>query len=246
MNVYHKIIEKFSQGQKQLAVLIDPDKAEEQFLQKICVLSENKGVDFLLIGGSLLMKSNMDFCIAYLKKNCKLPLILFPGNIMQLHQDADAILFISLISGRNPDLLIGKHVIAAPFIKQYHLETIPTGYMLIESGNTTTALYMSGTAAIPQDKPDIAVCTAIAGEMLGLKMIYMDAGSGANIHVGLSMIEQVRKNISLPLIIGGGITDAKIADKVLSAGADIIVIGNIVERKPEIITEIQAVIKNLS
>jgi putative glycerol-1-phosphate prenyltransferase len=157
---------------------------------------------------------------------------------MQINPGADAILLLSLISGRNPDLLIGKHVIAAPYLKRSGLEILPTGYMLIESGNSTTALYMSNSLPIPWNKDEIAVSTAIAGEMLGLKLIYMDGGSGADKPVSASMVRKVKQNISIPLVIGGGIRTPEAAAERFRAGADIIVVGNAIETDNSLLLKI--------
>lgn len=238
MKIYKRIIENMTFGKKQLSVLIDPDKLSMANLRDICSIAGKARIDYFFIGGSLLTNDNIDQCIKIIKQETDIHVVIFPGNIMQIHKDADGILFLSLISGRNPEMLIGKHVIAAPYIKQYGLEVIPTGYMLVESGRPTTALYMSNSIPIPHDKDDIAVCTAMAGEMLGLKMIYMDAGSGALQHISLSMVEKVKKNINVPLIVGGGIKTGQIAQDIYSAGADMIVIGNAVENNSGIINEI--------
>lgn len=246
MKIYNRIIENLTLGKKQLSVLIDPDKSSINYLKEILSRTKVSGIDFFFIGGSLITNDAIDSCISFLKKNTTIPVVIFPGNTMQVHKDADGILFLSLISGRNPEMLIGKHVIAAPYIKQYGLEVIPTGYMLVESGRPTTALYMSNSIPIPHDKDDIAVCTAMAGEMLGLKMIYMDAGSGAFQHISLSMIEKVKQNINVPLIIGGGIKTGQIAHDIYSAGADMIVIGNAVENNAGIINEISNVANRFS
>jgi phosphoglycerol geranylgeranyltransferase len=241
MKIYNQILENLASGKKQISVLIDPDKSSVSNLENICNTAVQSKIDYFFIGGSLITYDTIDSCIKMLKQNTDIPVVIFPGNTMQVHKDADGILFLSLISGRNPEMLIGKHVIAAPYIKQYGLEVIPTGYMLIESGRPTTALYMSNSIPIPHDKDDIAVCTAMAGEMLGLKMIYMDAGSGALQHISGSMIEKVKKNISVPLIVGGGIKTAALAHDIYSAGADMIVIGNAVEKNAGLIEQIAEV-----
>lgn len=239
MRLYNSIQKDKVKGKKQFAVLIDPDKFKS--LDTIR-LAEDEGVDLIMVGGSLLTNGNFSKCVETIKKNTKIPVLIFPGNNLQISKDADAILLLSLISGRNPDLLIGKHIISAPTLRSSGLEIISTGYMLIESGKQTTALYMSGTNPIPHDKDDIALCTAMAGEMLGLKMIYLDAGSGALNTVSESMIRLVSKNISVPLIIGGGINDAQKAKKACKAGADIIVVGNAIEKDKTIIRSISKVI----
>ena len=235
MQVYTKIIE--SRKQKKFALLIDPDNCGEDTLKFRIEQANNALVDFIFVGGSLITKENMGNCLAEIRSNTDIPVILFPGNGSHIHSDADAILFLSLISGRNADLLIGNHVHTAPLLREMNLETIPTGYMLVESGKLTTAQYMSGSLPIPHDKPEVAMATAIAGEMLGLKAIYMDAGSGAQMPISEKMIQGVKKNISIPLILGGGIRDVQTAEKMARAGADIIVVGNAIEKHPQMIQE---------
>lgn len=228
--VYENILKNKEAGKKLFAILIDPDKINISQAAELARFATESGADLLFVGGSLLTNGNLHVCIDALKKNSTLPVILFPGNTLQIDPNADAILFLSLISGRNPDLLIGKHVISAPLIYEKKLETISTGYMLIESGNTTAVLYMSNTHPIPSEKTEIAVSTALAGEMLGLKMIFMDAGSGAQKPVSEKMIREVRSRITVPLIIGGGINTPEKAVLNCRAGADIIVVGNAIEK----------------
>lgn len=225
-------------GKKKFAVLIDPDKYSPGSLSRTVKLGMNAGVDYFFLGGSLLMHDTQSQYINFIKKNTDIPVVLFPGNNMQLNNKADGILLLSLISGRNPDMLIGRHVISAPYLKASNLEIISTGYMLIESGRTTAVTYMSNTIPIPSHKNDIAVCTAMAGEMLGLKLIYMDAGSGAMNPVPGEMISAVKKSIRLPLIIGGGITTPEMAKEAFTAGADVVVVGNGIEHDPGLITSI--------
>lgn len=243
MSIYRKILKSKKENQKIFSILIDPDKHSEQSLLKSIKHANKAKVDLMLIGGSLLNKDCLEKSISIIKKNSKIPLLLFPGNTMQLSNQADGILLLSLISGRNPEMLIGKHVIAAPFLKKTNLEIIPTGYMLIESGKITSASYMSNTIPIPNDKNDIAVSTATAGEMLGLKMIYMDAGSGAMTSVSNEMIQAVSKSINIPLIIGGGIKTEKQVKEKFAAGADIIVVGNALEENPTLINSLSKIIK---
>ena len=202
-------------------------------------------MDLFFIGGSLLTNNSLDFCVTIIKQNCKIPVILFPGNAMQINNKSDGILFLSLISGRNPEMLIGNHVITAPFLKESDIEVLSTGYMLIDSGKATSVSYMSNTNPIPYNKDDIAVCTAIAGEMLGLKMIYMDGGSGAINSISEKMITSVTNKIDVPLIIGGGIKSAKQAKEKCKAGADIIVVGNAIEKNSKLIKEIADAINNI-
>jgi geranylgeranylglyceryl phosphate synthase family protein len=181
-----------------------------------------------------------------IRQRCDIPLVLFPGNSFQLSYRADAILFLSLISGRNPELLIGNHVIAAPYLKISPLEVMSCGYMLIDGGRATTVSYMSNTTPIPAEKSDIALCTAVAGEMLGLKLMFMDAGSGALQPVPLELIETVGSAIEVPLIVGGGIRDAQHAYEAARAGADLIVVGNAIEQSPDFIGEVAAAVHKAS
>lgn len=231
------IYNKFIQTQKkQFCVLVDPDKHSLESLKLFSQqLSKTNQVDFILVGGSLLRKNNFEKTIAMLKSETDVPVIIFPGNAMQISAYADAILLLSLISGRNAEMLIGNHVLAAPLIKEANLETISTGYMLIDGGQTTAVQYMSNTFPIPSNKPEIAAATALAGQMLGMQLIYMDAGSGAHQSIPLSMIKSVKNEINIPLIIGGGIRDAKSVTECCKAGADVIVIGNLFEEKPEMV-----------
>jgi putative glycerol-1-phosphate prenyltransferase len=245
MGIYSQIIESKKKGRKLFSILIDPDKQTEESLLQIIGKAKLANVDLFFIGGSLLTNNSLDSCITMIKQNCKIPVVLFPGNAMQVNNKADGILFLSLISGRNPEMLIGNHVITAPILKESDIEVLSTGYMLIDSGKSTSVSYMSNTTPIPQDKDDIAVCTAIAGEMLGLKMIYLDGGSGAINTVSEKMIISVAKNINIPLIIGGGINSVKQAREKCKAGADIIVVGNAIEKNSALIKEIANAIHKL-
>jgi phosphoglycerol geranylgeranyltransferase len=238
MSLYTQLQKDSRAGKKKFAVLIDADKYNLTSLKKTVKIAVNEGVDYLFFGGSLLTSDSQTALIAWVKEKTSIPVILFPGNGQHLNNQADAILLLSLISGRNPEMLIGRHVIAAPFLKASKLEILPTGYMLIESGTMTSVAYMSGTTPIPAAKDEIAVCTAMAGEMLGLKLIYMDAGSGAASPVSPSMIGKVKASINVPLIIGGGITTARKAIAALNAGADVVVVGNAIEKEPGLITKI--------
>ena len=229
---------QFKTSRKQLAVLIDPDKQNEESLAQLVELAENARTDFVLVGGSLLLEDRFEKIITYIKEHSQIPVIIFPGSSYQVSEKADAILFLSLISGRNPEYLIGQQVIAAPLIKEAKLETIPTGYLLIDGGRTSTTSYITQTVPIPNDKPDIAVATALAGEMLGMKLIYLEAGSGAINSVSAEMVQAVKKNISVPLIVGGGIRSAEQAEEICKAGADRIVVGNILEKDLERLMEI--------
>ena len=243
--IYQHIIDCKKENKKLFAILIDPDKQTKESLLQIIEKAKSANVDLFFVGGSLLTNNSLDFCISIIKQNCKIPVLLFPGNAMQVNNKADGILFLSLISGRNSELLIGNHVITSPFLKESDIEVLPTGYMLIDSGKATTVSYMSNTTPIPHDKNDIAVCTAIAGEMLGLKMIYMDGGSGAINSISEKMITSVAKNIDVPLIVGGGINRVEQAKEKCRAGADIIVVGNAIEKENELIKKIATSIHNI-
>ena len=238
MNIYKKITQSKKNGKKLFAILIDPDKQDTKDLLKIIEKCNSTKVDMFFVGGSLLTNDYLKNCITTIKNNSKIPVVLFPGNAMQVDEQADAILFLSLISGRNAEMLIGKQVITAPILKKSSLEVIPTGYMLIDSGKQTTVSYMSNTTPIPHDKEQVAKCTALAGEMLGLKMIFMDGGSGALNPISTKMIRSVSKIIDVPLVIGGGINSGKKAIENCKAGADIIVVGNAIEKNERLINEI--------
>ncbi len=244
---YTSLTEKAQKGIKQLAVLIDPDSLHsEADLLELIALCNKASVDLILVGGSLITNGFWDKCIEILKANTKIPVVLFPGNIMQTHKEADAILFLSMISGRNPDLLIGKHVLAAPLLKKSGIEVIPTGYMIVDGGNITSVMYMSNTTPLPSDKNNIASCTALAGEMLGLKVIYMDAGSGAQNPISTSMIAEVKSQITGPLFIGGGIKTPEQAMATCKAGADIVVVGNAIEKDPLLVEKLTQAIHSLN
>jgi len=238
MAIYQDILKQSGSGKKQLAVLVDPDKLLNKDVENVASQAARSGVDYFFVGGSLLVNNEFDQCIKTLKANSEIPVILFPGNTMQMSWKADAILFLSLISGRNAEMLIGRHVIAAPHLKMSPLEVISCGYMLIESGKSTAVQYMSNTVPIPSDKLDIAICTAMAGEMLGLKLIYLEAGSGAQQCVPMEMIRQVKDNINIPLITGGGIRTPESASAAAIAGADIVVVGTAFEKNSGLIAEI--------
>lgn len=239
MSILESLRDRHRLKKKSIAVLVDPDKAEDpsRLLQLINLASENC-IDYFFVGGSLITTTNLSSVVMQIKKNSSIPVVIFPGNSIQVEPAADGLLFLSLISGRNPELLIGQHVVAAPVIRNAKLEVIPTGYMLINSGRITSVAYISNTTPIPDDKYALAACTAMAGEMLGLQSIYLDAGSGAEKEISAKMIASVRKSIGVPLIVGGGINTAQKASNALEAGADMIVVGNALEKEPELLTEI--------
>lgn len=229
-----------AQHKSGFAVLADPDKiapADMQYLARLC---NDAKVNYLFMGGSLLMAHQMDLCIQRFKSESDIPVILFPGSPAQVTPYADALLYLSLISGRNPDLLIGQHVVSAPLVKASGLEVISTGYMIIDGGVQTTVSYMSHALPIPADKPEIALCTAWAGELQGKHIIYMDAGSGARNPISIEMINKVSSHIDIPLVVGGGILTPEKVYANCTAGANIIVVGNAIERDPLLIRDLAA------
>lgn len=216
-------------GDKLLAILLDPDKILLNNLNATVKRINNSKANLIFVGGSLLFKNVLDQFVKIVKENTTLPVLLFPGSAMQITNNADGILFLQLLSGRNPEYLISNQVIAAPILKQTDLEVISTGYLLIESGRETTASYISNTKPIPAHKPEIAMATAMAGEFIGNKLIYLDGGSGALNSVPLQMIKMVSKNVDLPIIIGGGLKTKKNIKAIYDAGATIVVIGTAFE-----------------
>ena len=229
MTIYQQFIEDKRNNRKQLAILLDPDKVAFSDLKETAQKIQIAKADYVFVGGSLLTEQKMDKFVKKLKKYCKIPVILFPGSPLQISTKADAILFLSLISGRNPEFLIGHHVEAAPMIAKSNLETISTGYILVENGHKTSVEYISNTQPIPRKKKEIAVATALAGEMLGLHALYLEAGSGAKKPIPLKMIREVAKATDIPLIVGGGIRSRKQVLKTWNAGADIVVVGTAFE-----------------
>ncbi len=240
--LYNSILQKKLVGLKGFTILIDPDKVNLKSLDRLVEISVEAGADYFFVGGSLVINNMLDETIQHIKASCDIPVILFPGSPSQVSRYADGILYLSLISGRNPELLIGQHVISAPVVKQSGLEIMPTGYMVVDGGAPTTVSYISNASPIPADKSDIAVCTAMAGEMLGMKLIYMDAGSGAKSPIPEEMIRQVAQNVAVPIIIGGGIKTPEKAFLNCQAGADVIVVGNAIEKDPALARELSAAV----
>lgn len=235
---------KSKNGKSSLAVLIDPDKQQPSGLLPLIKLAEQCGVSYFFVGGSLLTDTQFEDTLDFIKSNSKLPVVIFPGSNSQVSSKADGILLLSMISGRNPELLIGQHVLAAPRIKASGIEVLPTGYLLIDGGKPTTVSYISNTNPIPADKPDIAAVTAMAGEMLGLKLMYLDAGSGAENAVSTQTISSVRKVVDTPIIVGGGIRSAQAAQQAVDAGADVVVVGNVLEKDPDLLLDISSVFQS--
>ncbi|MBG6060305.1 putative glycerol-1-phosphate prenyltransferase [Flavobacterium sp. CG_9.1] len=229
-NIYSQILEANVKNQKLLAILLDPDKIILENVTHLISKIKQSPATHIFIGGSLVEKNILDELILKIKINCDLPIVLFPGNPSQISDQADAILFLSLISGRNPDYLIGHQVKAAPILKKTQLEIIATGYMLIESGSETAVERISKTKPLDRNNLDLALATAQASEMLGNKLIYLEAGSGAKRAVPLDMIRLISKNITIPLIVGGGIIDLQGIQKAYDSGADLVVIGTAFEK----------------
>jgi len=237
MLIYEQLTKGKKAGKKAFAVLIDPDKVSPARIAELCALAIDAAADYLLVGGSLVVTNHLDEVVQNVKKETDIPVILFPGSPSQISRYADALLYLSLISGRNPELLIGQHVISAPMVRQSGLEIMSTGYMVVDGGAPTTVSYISNASPIPHDKNEIAVCTAMAGEMLGMKLIYMDAGSGARRPITENMILAVSSHINIPLVVGGGITSPEKAYLNCQAGADVIVVGNAIEKDISLLRE---------
>lgn len=240
------LLQKRTDQKKSFAVLLDPDKVDLASFPTFLRKAVEYGVDFFFVGGSLVTRYAIDQLVEAIHAHTTIPAILFPGNSLHIEPKADAILLLSLISGRNPEFLIGQHVIAAPLLRQSKLEILPTGYMLVESGKLTTVSYMSNTIPLPSDKPSVAACTAMAGEMLGLRLMYLDAGSGAQQPVSEAIIAAVRSATSTPLIVGGGINTGEKAYTALEAGADVIVVGNGIEHNAYLLPEIAQCVRSFN
>ncbi len=243
--IYPSLCERKMNGKRSFAVLIDPDKVDDKKMHQLIELSVAAKVDYFLVGGSLIISNYLDECVQFIKRNCSIPVLIFPGSSTQVSKYADALLYLSLISGRNPELLIGQHVVSAPAIKQSGLEIMSTGYIVIDGGAPTTVSYISNATPVPADKDEIAMCTAMAGEMLGMKLIYMDSGSGAKRPITESMIQKVAGCIEVPLIIGGGITDPEKAYLNCKAGANVIVVGNAIEKDASLIMEMASAVHSV-
>ncbi len=229
MTVYERLLDVRDRKGSGYFVLIDPDKREESEILNLAGVCAESGVDAILVGSSLLLSNRFNSTIQAIKKQYAIPIIIFPGSTIQLSEHADALLFLSLISGRNPEFLIGTQVLGAPIVRKMGLEAISTGYMLVDSGRVTAAEFMSNSKPIPRDKPDIAVAHAMAGEYLGMKLIYLEAGSGASHTVPENMIEAVSGYVQIPVVVGGGIRTPEEARRKVEAGASFIVTGNVLE-----------------
>ncbi len=230
MTTYERLLKIRAERGGGYLVLLDPDKTDAEQLPRFVQTATEAGVDGFLVGGSLLFNNEFDQHLRIIKQSTNLPVMIFPGSLLQVSPVADAILFLILISGRNPEHLIGNQVLAAPIIKRMGIEAISTGYMLIGTGKVTSAEFMSNTKPIPNNKPDIALAHALAAEMIGLRLLYLDAGSGADESVPEQMIETIARSCSLPLIVGGGIRTPEEARRKIEAGASFMVTGTVTEQ----------------
>lgn len=238
--VFELIKKKLLSG-KLFSLLVDPDKYNVKTLEKTLDIVNSAGVDMVFVGGSLVSNA-VDGIVELIRNKTDIPVLLFPGSLLQISEKAHAILLLTLISGRNPEFLIGNQVVAAPILKKSGLEIISTGYILIDSGKLTSVEYMSNTRAVPYEKIDIAVATSMAGEMLGNRLIYMDAGSGAPKPISGQMIRAVKDNINIPLVVGGGICSKEKINEICKSGADIIVVGNAIEKNKNLIKDFAEII----
>jgi len=233
-----KIYNQLNSSIPGVLALFDPDRMPIEQTENLTKFACEQGVKGILIGSSLLVSPVFDKFVDKVKRSADKPVILFPGGSHQVSPNADAIFFLSLLSGRNSDFLIGEQVKAVFLIREYHLEVIPVGYLLIESDNYTAVEYVSNTRPIPRGKSEIAIAHALAGEYLGMKYIYLEAGSGSTTPVPVKMVRDVKNAISIPLIVGGGIRTVACAQEILNAGADFIVLGSIIERSKKRFKEI--------
>jgi putative glycerol-1-phosphate prenyltransferase len=231
VSVYNRLLKVREERGAGYFVLLDPDKWAVQDMLDLAEAVAEGGADALLMGSSLLLSDTFDDIVAEVQARVDIPVIIFPGSVTQVSRNADALLFLSLVSGRNPTYIIGEQVKAAPVIKAFGLEAISTGYMLVESGCVTSAEFMSNTRPIPRDKPDIAKATALAAQYLGMKLIYLEAGSGARYPVPDEMVREVTDYVSIPVIVGGGIRQPEEARSKVESGAAFVVTGNVLEKK---------------
>ena len=228
--IYHYLLDIIEKKGAGYFVLIDPDQKNHVNIEELVHAANKSEVDALLVGGSLMMDSKNNDRVAQIKKKAEMPIIFFPGGVTQLNGHYDAMFFMSILSGRNPHYLIGEQAIAAPIVKDIGIETIPMGYLLIDGGTTTTVEFMSSTKPIPMDRPEITVAHALATQYLGKKFVYLEAGSGAKVPVSLETIKAVKKQIEIPIIVGGGIKTPKQAAERVKAVASFIVTGTITEK----------------
>lgn len=237
MKLQKLFLDSISQNKKLFAVLIDPDKATETHLESLLTQCNQYKADVILIGGSLVTTGNLAKAVGFCKAHTQIPIVLFPGNLHGMDAKADALLFLNLISGRNADFLISQQVMAAPLLKHTPLEVLSTSYILIDGGCETTASYISNTKPIPANKPDIAAATALAGQYIGHKCTFLDAGSGALNPIDAAIIKAVKNEISLPLLVGGGIKTPEQAIQAWQAGADVVIVGTAIEKNTSVLCD---------
>lgn len=238
-DIYSNILSSVLKGKKLLAVLIDPDKTKPERLTKIVDKINQSMATHVFVGGSIVEENVTDVLVAEIKKFTKLPVVLFPGDIIQITNKADGILFLSLISGRNPDYLIGKHVESISKLKSTNLEVISTGYILIESGDKTAVQTVTETAPMLRENIQKIVDTAKAGELLGMKLMYLEAGSGASEPVSKAIISLVKQELQIPIIVGGGIRNKQQLENAYESGADLVVIGTAFEENDSFFEDIK-------
>lgn len=242
MRILTDIKARKKKGSKSFAVLIDPESADNKQLSSLVTLAHDAQVDYFFVGGSTVNYSDMDKVLSFLEDFNDIPVVIFPGNTNQLSNKADGLLYLSLISGRNPELLIGKQVESVPFLRSSTLEVMPTGYILIDGGTKSTVAYISNTTPLPHDEIDLTLATALAGQYLGMQLIYLEAGSGAKQPVSPEMITTLSAELTVPLIVGGGIRTPERAKAAAEAGADILVVGNILEKDPSLVMDLSIAI----
>ena len=240
-NIYRKICERTGQ----IALLIDPEKAlDPKELAELVKKAEFAGIHYFFVGGSTVLRSDVERVVTALKKSSNIPVVLFPGASHQLSQEADALLFLNLISGRNPDFLIGHHVQCAEEVDAMDIEVIPTSYILIDGGKMSSVAYISQTTPIPRDQANIILKTALAGQLMGQRLTYLDAGSGALEPVSENVIQFLRSRLKTPIIVGGGIQRTETMEQLAAAGANILVIGNKIEENIDFLLDIKSFIKD--
>ena len=215
--------------EKYFWLLVDPDRVSSDELISLADSAQKSGVDAILVGSSILVQKSLENAISVLKENCELPVIIFPGGRGQIASNADAILFLTFLSSRNPRWLVDEQVLAANTIREMKIPVIPTGYLLVESGELTSVSFFSTTPPLPRNKPDIAVAHALAAQFMGMHAVFLEGGSGAKNPVPVEIVEEVAKNIEIPLIVGGGIRSPKEAES-RAKFADVVVIGNFFEK----------------
>jgi len=228
--VFERLVREMDRRGALYLVLLDPDGAEPERNARLAAGAESAGGDAILVGGSLLLRGRVEETVRAVKGAVALPVIIFPGSAAFVAPGADAVLFLSLVSGRNPELLIGEHVKAAPQVKALGIEPIPTAYMLVESGSTTSVEFMSGTRPLPRNKPDIAAAHALAAQYLGMRLAFLDAGSGAGQPVPAAMVSAVAGAVDIPVMVGGGVRTPETARSLVRAGARLVVTGDVIER----------------